>query len=106
MTEPKHYRLVGPDGMLYPSSTPGTLGGNRASKVYGRLDCRAALRAIVRGGYIKHRVFFKDESTAIAARYRPCAVCLPAEYAIWKDAIRDSETPKHRIKANQQPRGP
>jgi methylphosphotriester-DNA--protein-cysteine methyltransferase len=29
-------------------------------------------------------VFFADEHTAIAAGYRPCAVCLPQKYAAWK----------------------
>jgi methylphosphotriester-DNA--protein-cysteine methyltransferase len=52
--------------------------------VYGRLDCRAALRAIAAGGYVRHRVFFADEATAVAAGYRPCAVCLPDAYRAWK----------------------
>jgi methylphosphotriester-DNA--protein-cysteine methyltransferase len=33
---------------------------------------------------VKYRVFFADEQTAIAAGYRPCAVCLPERYAEWK----------------------
>ena len=72
--------------MAYLSPTPGRYGGHRAGRRYGRLDCPAALRAIARGGYVTNRVFFADEATAIAAGYRPCAVCLPAEYQIWKDA--------------------
>ena len=68
---------------------PGTLGGHKQGRRYGRLDCPAALRAIARGGYVKDRVFFADEPAAIAAGYRPCAVCLPEEYARWK-ARRDS----------------
>src|SRR5207245_1866531 len=43
-----------------------------------------ALRAIARGGYVKNRVFFADEQTAIAAGYRPCAACLPDTHARWK----------------------
>ncbi len=66
------------------SARPGTLGGHRTSRIYGRLDCPAALRAIARGGYVEHRVFFADEATAVAAGYRPCARCLPAEYAAWR----------------------
>jgi methylphosphotriester-DNA--protein-cysteine methyltransferase len=62
----------------------GTLGGHRRTKVYGRLDCPAALRAIARGGYVRHRVFFADEAEAVAAGFRPCAVCLPEAYARWK----------------------
>ena len=63
---------------------PGRFGGHRKSRIYGRLDCPAALRAIVGGGYAAHRVFFADEQTAVAAGYRPCAVCLPGAYAAWK----------------------
>jgi methylphosphotriester-DNA--protein-cysteine methyltransferase len=76
--------LVGPDGRKYVSPTPGHLGGHRRGKIYGRLDCPAALRAIAAGGYVRHRVFFADEATAIAAGYRPCADCLPDAYRNWK----------------------
>ena len=62
---------------------PGAPGGHRRGRLYGRLDCPSALRAIARGHYVVHRVFFPDEETAVAAGYRPCAVCLPAQYAQW-----------------------
>ena len=75
MSQQRTWTLRGPDGRAYSSPTPGTLGGHRRTKVYGRLDCRAALQAIARGGYVTHRVFFADEPTAIAAGYRPCGVC-------------------------------
>ncbi|HEY6912661.1 MAG TPA: Ada metal-binding domain-containing protein [Myxococcales bacterium] len=78
------WRLVGPDGEAYDSPCPGTLGGHRKTRVYGRLDCTSALRALARGGYRAHRVFFLDERTAIAAGYRPCAVCMPEGYARWR----------------------
>lgn len=80
----KQYTLLGPDGVTYQSETPGLLGGHRGSRIYGRLQCPAALRAIARGGYTKHRVFFADEAAAIAAGYRPCAICLPERYRVWK----------------------
>ncbi len=80
----KTFWLTAPDGARYPSAEPGRLGGHRGGGLYGRLDCRAALRAIARGGYVKHRVFFADEAAAVAAGYRPCAVCLPRQYAAWK----------------------
>lgn len=80
------FTLTGRDGKLYVSAVPGTIGGHRGGKLYGRLDCRAALLAIARGGYVKQRVFFLDEVTAIAAGYRPCAVCLPKEYVAWKNS--------------------
>jgi methylphosphotriester-DNA--protein-cysteine methyltransferase len=76
--------LTGADGKPFESDTPGTFGGHRRTKIYGRLDCRAALRAIARGGYVKQRVFFADEASDIAAGYRPCGACMPAEYAKWK----------------------
>ena len=78
------YTLIGADGRPFESETPGTLGGHRRNKVYGRLDCPGALRWIAKGHYVKHRVFFADEETAIAAGYRPCARCLPERYRAWK----------------------
>jgi methylphosphotriester-DNA--protein-cysteine methyltransferase len=80
----KQYRLIGADGSEYLSPAPGTLGGHRRTKGYGRLDCRVALTWIAKGHYVKHRVFFADEATAIAAGYRPCAVCMPDAYRAWK----------------------
>ncbi|MFD9220624.1 Ada metal-binding domain-containing protein [Streptomyces sp. NPDC060064] len=85
------YTLLGADGHACRSATPGTLGGHRRIRLYGRLDCPSALRAIARGGYTRHRVFFADENTAVGAGYRPCAVCLPHQYTRWK-ANRESTT--------------
>jgi methylated-DNA-[protein]-cysteine S-methyltransferase len=82
----KTYTLLGADRRPYESARPGELGGHRRSKGYGRLDCPAALRWIAKGHYVAHRVFFADEDTAIAAGYRPCAVCLPERYREWKEA--------------------
>jgi Metal binding domain of Ada len=90
MSHRKGYRLIGVDGREYLSPTPGTLGGHRRTKGYGRLDCPVALRWIARGHYVRHRVFFADEETAIAAGYRPCAVCMPEAYASWKAASASS----------------
>jgi methylphosphotriester-DNA--protein-cysteine methyltransferase len=78
------WQLLGSDGRLYDSPVPGALGGHRRSRIYGRLDCPSALRAIARGGYVAHRVFFADAAAAEAVGYRPCAVCLPDAYADWK----------------------
>ena len=82
----KAYTLLGADRRPYPSIKPGVLGGYRKSKIYGRLGCPAALRAIAGGGYVRHRVFFADESTAVAAGYRPCATCMPEKYQAWRQA--------------------
>jgi len=81
------WKLIGADGKPHQSRIRGAFGGHRKSKIYGRFECRAALRAIARGGYVNQRVFFADEKTARAAGYRPCAVCMPAEYARWKSSI-------------------
>jgi hypothetical protein len=81
----KTYRLLGADGRPYQSPTKGLFGGNTRMKIYGRLDCPSALRAIGRGRtYAQYRVFFADEATAIATGFRPCAVCLRAAYDKWK----------------------
>ena len=81
------FTLIGADGKPCESEVPGTLGGNRRGRVYGRLDCPSALRAIRPGGYVRHRVFFADEPTAVAAGYRPCGTCMRAEYAAWKAQV-------------------
>ena len=79
------FRLLDGNGETMMSNSPGLLGGNRRLKIYGRLDCPSAIRALPRG-YARHRVFFADEATAIAAGYRPCGVCMRAEYRRWKSA--------------------
>ncbi|AKD54560.1 Ada metal-binding domain-containing protein [Spirosoma radiotolerans] len=56
-----------------------SLGGNRPGKIYGLLTCRAGKRMNV-----ANRVFFSDEAEAILAGFRPCAVCLPAQYKAWQ----------------------
>ena len=68
----KQYRLLGPDGKEYISNQPGVLGGHRRQRIYGRLDCKSALKSIAQGNYIRHRVFFSSEEDAILAGYRPC----------------------------------
>ena len=85
------YTLIGADGVPRRSRSPGTLGGHRRNKGYGRLDCPAALRWIAKGHYVRHRVFFADEATALAAGYRPCATCLPDRHAAWKAGRMDVE---------------
>ena len=71
------WTLLGPDGKPYASRRPARLGGHFRTRIYGRLDCPVALRAIARGGYVAHRVFFLNERHALAAGYRPCKVCFP-----------------------------
>jgi hypothetical protein len=79
----KTYRLLGADGNTYLSPIPGTLGGNSNAKIYGELDCPAAIRALP-AGYAQHRVFFLNEAAAIAAGYRPCHCCMRDGYNEWK----------------------
>ena len=80
------WTLLDRNQQSYESRAPGRFGGHRRSRIYGRLDCRSALRAIARGGYVKDRMFFVNAASARAAGYRPCAVCMPREYARWKAA--------------------
>jgi hypothetical protein len=42
-------RLLGADERLCDSHTPGALGGHRRNRMYGRLDCPTALRALAAG---------------------------------------------------------
>ncbi|HEX9432747.1 MAG TPA: Ada metal-binding domain-containing protein [Burkholderiales bacterium] len=90
----KFWTLLDANREPYRSAVPGSLGGHRGQRIYGRLNCRAANQAIARAGYVRHRVFFIDERTAKAAGYRPCAVCMPAEYKVWK-AVQPAK-PKKR----------
>jgi hypothetical protein len=80
----KLYRLLGVDGKTVKSIEPGKLGGYRPLKIYGRLDCWSARRFLAKGGYAIHRVFFLNESSTIAAGYRPCGHCLRERYSVWK----------------------
>ena len=81
----KNYELIGADSKPYLSTKPGTFGGHRKLKIYGRLDCPSALKHISKGHYIKHRVFFANEADAINAGYRPCGVCMKEAYRKWVD---------------------
>ena len=84
MSGPRAYTLLGTDGKPYQSAGKGQWGGHRGTRIYGRLDCPSALRAIARGCYPRYRVFFADEATAIAAGYRPCGTCCSDRYKEWK----------------------
>ena len=69
----KTWTLAGPDGKPYASVVPGALGGHRRSRIYGRLDCPAALRATLRGIYQQaredpSRLRDRDESALSASR--------------------------------------
>ncbi len=77
--------------MTQPDARTGTRIEDRSGRrdgverqVYGRLNCRRALRVMAAGGYVTHRVFLADEGAAIAAGYRPCAVCMPEASKIRK----------------------
>ena len=79
----KEYNLINNAGNEYKSKIPGTIGGNKKLKIYGRLDCPSALRWINKGFYISNRVFFENEQIAKQAGYRPCAKCMKKEYLEW-----------------------
>ena len=72
------YTLLGRDGRPYASEGQGGARRRRAARrVYGTMDCPVcAVAACGRGFEPKHRVFFLDEETAIAAGFRPCGACL------------------------------
>ncbi len=83
--EKTYYFLTDEENKQYLSNRKGQFGGNAELKIYGRLDCPSANHYIQKGGYVKHRVFFADEQTAIKAGYRPCAKCMPEAYKKWKE---------------------
>ena len=86
MEEVKLYTLIDIYGKPYKSNIPGQFGGHKKLKIYGKLNCPSALRYIEKGQYVKYRVFFADEETAVAAGYRPCGICMREAYIIWKDS--------------------
>lgn len=79
----KHYFLTDSDNKQYLSEKKGTLGGHCKLKIYGELSCKSANHYIDKGQYVRNRVFFKSESDAISAGYRPCAVCMREKYDLW-----------------------
>ncbi|MEV8610929.1 metal-binding protein [Amycolatopsis sp. NPDC051373] len=88
--EAKTCTLLGPDGPPYRPSVKGAWGGHRKAKIYGRLDCPCALRAIAGGGYVTDRVFFVDE--AAAAGFRPRGTCCEDRHRKRKTARENGET--------------
>lgn len=80
----KKFKLRAPDGKDYESEIRGSLGGYALGKIYGKLDCWSAKKFLANGGYVAHRVFFADESSAIASGFRPCGHCMKDRYKIWK----------------------
>ena len=81
----KDYKIIDSNGNKVISKIPGTIGGHKKLKIYGKMDCPSALRWIDKGYYIDNRVFFLDEETAIKNGYRPCAKCMKKEYIKWKN---------------------
>ena len=80
----KDYKLLTKSGIVL-SKIPGTMGGNKKLKIYGKLDCQSALNWLKKGYYVDNRVFFESEEVAQELGYRPCGVCMKKEYKIWKE---------------------
>ena len=53
--------------------------GNSKLKIFGLLSCRSGKRM-----KNENRVFFKTETEAIAAGFRPCGHCMRDQYRRWK----------------------
>ena len=83
----KMYTLIGPDGVPYQSGSKGRLGGNKKSKIYGRLDCSTVKRYVEDGTYRAIRVFFASEQDAVSAGYRPCGHCMREAFKAWKAGV-------------------
>lgn len=81
----KKYKLIDSNGKNYLSHIPGTIGGNKKLKIYGKLDCPNALIWIKKGYYTENRVFFENIEVAKLNNYRPCAKCMKKEFILWKN---------------------
>jgi len=90
----KDYVLTDENNNLYFSDVPGTLGGQRKRKIYGKLDCPSALKAFAKGRYDYYITFFLNERVAVKAGYRPCAICLPEKYYEWKINKQENKVKK------------
>ncbi|MFA6086493.1 Ada metal-binding domain-containing protein [Mucilaginibacter sp.] len=55
------------------------LAGNRKLKIYGTLNCSSGKRIKT-----ENRLFFENETEAIATGYRPCGHCMKDVYQKWK----------------------
>ena len=73
---PKQYKVMGPDGKIFLSETPGRYAGWNGKRkdrlIFGRLDCKSGMRMKK-----ENRVFFHSWADAIAAGFRPCKLCKP-----------------------------
>lgn len=61
-----------------------TFAGNSKLKIYGHLNCFSGRRM-----HRQQRVFFVDESEAVAMDFRPCGHCLKHKYKQWKANCAD-----------------
>lgn len=91
------YRVVGEDGVERESTVRAEIVGIRWSgpdkPIYGSLEgCAPAKRALKRCDehpdtpcpIRERRVFLANERAAVAAGFRPCGRCFPADYREWK----------------------
>lgn len=85
--EKKQYFLTDSSNRQYLSYEKGCFGGHKKLKKYGMFNCPSALNAIRKGQYVKHRVFFADEDTALKAGYAPCGNCMKERYKMWKKGL-------------------
>ncbi len=53
--------------------------GNSRLKIFGLLNCSSGKRM-----KRENRIFFKTETEALAAGFRPCGHCMPDQYRQWK----------------------
>jgi len=59
-----------------------TLAGNQRLKIYGTFFCSSGKKM-----KRENRIFFADETEALAAGYRPCAHCMKERYRVWKKTV-------------------
>ena len=61
-------------------------GGYKLKRIYGTLDCATGKRMKV-----ENRVFFRSETEAVQAGYRPCGHCMKNQYHKWKAKQKNEE---------------
>lgn len=69
---------------------PNIYSGNRRTKVFGKASCSATNGHLILEQDGTGRQLFENAVEAIALSFRPCARCMPVEYAKWKHALTEN----------------
>ncbi len=67
---------------------PKTICGNKRTKIFGKATCSATNGHLVLNSTLSDSMVFESKEEAISLGYRPCARCMPKDYAKWRASSR------------------